>query len=315
MKRRDQHDSAFKLVMESVLRPFPVDTHSGTELALAPLRADVVVERRALLPDELGLLGRVLNALPVLTVLEFKGPADPLTPAGFWQTLAYAALLARKEGVAPHTGVGAVVIAVACSEDMRGHIRDTGVESRPGWWVVPAAQTAALGIRLHYVLVKGLERRPDNLPFLLFSDRDEDLEYVLDLVLQDRRKRKIYARNLYSIRREKVRVLLQRKGIPLTEIVTVKQMIEDFGLRSIIDEVGLKRVVDEVGLKRVVDEVGAEELVRTIGFEEVVEQLVRELESKDPETRAALLEKLRSLLSMVDDQPPEDSPARTEQNR
>ena len=72
------------------------------------------------------------------------------------------------------------------------------------------------------------------------------------------------------------------------------------GLKRIIDEVGLKRIIDEVGLKRIIDEIGVAELVRAVGFEEVVEQLVRELESKDPVTWAGLLEKLRSLLQETD---------------
>ncbi|MHA1770380.1 MAG: hypothetical protein ACTSYL_00245 [Candidatus Thorarchaeota archaeon] len=81
----------------------------------------------------------------------------------------------------------------------------------------------------------------------------------------------------------------------MTEVATLKELIEDFGVKAVIDEVGVKAVIDEVGVKAVIDEVGLDILLREAGLKQTL-QYIQDLIDAKQLTR----EEKQQLLELVD---------------
>ncbi|MHA2015441.1 MAG: hypothetical protein ACTSUH_06835 [Candidatus Thorarchaeota archaeon] len=311
MKDHDQHDATFKGVMEQVLALYGITAIAGVEVSKFPIYVDVLTERNKPVPPEAGVLARLLNSLPRIVVFEFKGPTDPLKENHIWQTLAYATLVARERKLKLSDGVGAVIVFVACQKGLRGVIVRMTEQAEHGWRRCSSllSENGQGGLHLHFVEVAALELVPENLPFLIFRDDEQGLVQVVEMILSDPTYKGLYGKLAYKIQRKKIRDILTKKGLEMTELLTVEDMIEDFGglervieevgLKRVIEEVGLKRVIEEVGLKRVIEEVGLDRVIEEIGPNRVVEELMALAESDEAKreeiekTLQAALEKIR----------------------
>ena len=293
MKDHDQHDATFKGVMEQVLALYGITAIAGVEVSKFPIYVDVLTERNKPVPPEAGVLARLLNSLPRIVVFEFKGPTDPLKENHIWQTLAYATLVARERKLKLSDGVGAVIVFVACQKGLRGVIVRMTEQAEHGWRRCSSllSENGQGGLHLHFVEVAALELVPENLPFLIFRDDEQGLVQVVEMILSDPTYKGLYGKLAYKIQRKKIRDILTKKGLEMTELLTVEDMIEDFG--------GLERVIEEVGLKRVIEEVGLDRVIEEIGPNRVVEELMALAESDEAKreeiekTLQAALEKIR----------------------
>ena len=293
MNDHDQHDAAFKGVMEQVLAFYGITAIAGVEVSKFPIYVDVLTERNKPVPPEAGVLARLLNSLPRIVVFEFKGPTDPLKENHIWQTLAYATLVARERKLKLSDGVGAVIVFVACQKGLRGVIVRMTEQAEHGWRRCSSllSEDGQGGLHLHFIEVAALELVPENLPFLIFRDDEQGLVQVVEMILSDPTYKGLYGKLAYKIQRKKIRDILTKKGLEMTELLTVEDMIEDFG--------GLERVIEEVGLKRVIEEVGLDRVIEEIGPNRVVEELMALAESDEAKreeiekTLQAALEKIR----------------------
>ncbi len=265
--RHDQHDAAFKGILEHILSSKCVRTISGAEVAKFPLRVDLITERICPVSPDLGLIARLLNLLPPIVIHEFKGPTDRLQEKHIWRLIAYSVLFAMERKISFfEMGLAAIVIYVKTSNSIRAMIDAQSSQIIQG--VRRYAKIDKNGfIQIIFIDVNELEISIDNLPFLIFRERD--LDQVLDLIRANPNAKRLYGYELYKIQRKKLQKILQSKGINLTEVATLKEMIEDFGIKAVIDEVGIKAVIDEVGIKAVIDEVGIDAIVEK--FNEAIE--------------------------------------------
>ena len=284
MKRTDQHDLAFKTVMEDLFGRFGVSAVAGVEVAKSALKIDLVVTGASRLPEKLGLLARLTSRLPTTIVFEFKGPTDPLGEADIWRTVACAALLARQERVPLSEGIGAVLVYVGASASAKRIVDEHAQRIECGWNAMEPLRLGELDcLQVHFVDVKSLSVGLDTLPFILFENDVSRLEEAIDLVISDPFAKGLYMKSVYKMNRKRVEAILKQRGMKVTDLLTVKEMIEDFGgLEHVIEEVGLKRVIEEIGLKRVMDEVGLKRVVEELGPEYVVRELEAIALSDDP---------------------------------
>ncbi|MGQ4871519.1 MAG: hypothetical protein ACP6IT_06765 [Candidatus Thorarchaeota archaeon] len=301
MSNHDQHDAAFKGVMEQILALYGVTAIAGVEVSKFPIYFDVLTERNKSVPPQAGVLARLLNSLPRIVVFEFKGPTDPLNENHIWQTLAYATLVARERKLKIRDGVGAVIVFVSCRKSLRRLIAGMTENVEHGWRRCPSllSEEGHGGLHLDFIEVAALEVVPENLPFLIFRDDDEGLEQVVEMILSDPMYKGLYGKLAYKIQRKKIREILRKKGLEMTELLTVEEMIEDFGgLERVIEEVGLKRVIEEVGLKRVIEVVGLDRVIEEFGLNRVVEELMALAES-DEAKRAEIEKILQAALDKI----------------
>ncbi|MCF2136849.1 MAG: hypothetical protein K9W43_06345 [Candidatus Thorarchaeota archaeon] len=292
---RDQHDSAFKGIMELLLSRDCVRSIAGSEVAKFPLRVDFITQRICPLPQDMGVVAWLINQLPPFVVYEFKGPTDPLNESHIWRLIGYCGLFAMEKRL--HffePGIAAMVVYVGASDTLRHLITSHTETMAPGISRYPSpTEAVGGGLQVYFVDVNGLMLTPENLPFLLF--RETDIEQVLDMVLTSPETKRLYGYTLYKVKRKTIQRLLRKKGITMTEVATLKELIEDFGVKAVIDEVGVKAVIDEVGVKAVIDEVGLDILLREAGLKQTL-QYIRERIGKEQLTR----EEKQQLLEIVD---------------
>ncbi|MCF2136548.1 MAG: hypothetical protein K9W43_04825 [Candidatus Thorarchaeota archaeon] len=269
---RDQHDSAFKGIMELILSRNCVRSIAGSEVAKFPLRVDFITQRVCPLHQDMGVVAWLINQLPPFVVYEFKGPTDPLSESHIWRLIGYCGLFAMEKQLSFfEQGIAAMVVYVGASDTLRHLITSHTETMAPGISRYPLSPEAVGGLQVYFVDVNGLALTPENLPFLLF--READIEQVLDMILTSPETKRLYGYTLYKIRRKTIQRLLRKKGITMTEVATLKELIEDFGVKAVIDEVGVKAVIDEVGVKAVIDEVGVKAVIDEVGVKAVIDEV------------------------------------------
>ncbi|MHA1771534.1 MAG: hypothetical protein ACTSYL_03370 [Candidatus Thorarchaeota archaeon] len=238
MKEQDQHDSAFKGIMEHVLPKKCVRTIAGPEVAKFPLRVDLITERQCPAPSERGIVAWLINNLPPYVIYEFKGPTDTLQEDHIWRLVSYCGLFAMEKKITFFDeGIAAVLIYVGVSKRLQETIDSQTQEIIPG----VKKHTAIMdfkSLQLLFIDVNQLEIKLENLPFLMF--RVNDLNQIVDLIYQNSTTKKSYGYTIYKIQRKDIQQILKKKGIDVTEVAPLRELIEDFGAENIIREIGLK---------------------------------------------------------------------------
>ncbi len=244
MTERDQHDSAFKGIMELILSGDCVRTMTGPEVAKFPLSVDFITERICPVPDNLGTVARLINNLPRFIIYEFKGPTDPMQESHIWRLISYCGLFAMEKNLAFfQSEIAAMMIYVGASDKIRRTVSSCTEEFIPGVMEYKPTDQAG-GMRLLFMDVDQLPLSPDNLPFLLF--READIEEILEMILLNPDTKRLYGYPLYKIQRKKIQKILRKKGIDVTEVATLKELLEDFGVEAVIDEIGFEKVIEYI---------------------------------------------------------------------
>ncbi len=301
MGAQDQHDAAFKGIMEYILSQKCVRTITGSEVAKFPLRVDMITERVCPLSSDLGLLAWLINQLPPVIVHEFKGPTEYLQEQHIWRLISYCGLFAMEKKIAFfESGIAAVMIYVVTSHKIQRLIDSLTTE------IIPGVTRYSLGpeqdgFQLVFINVNQLELSTDNLPFLIF--REQDIERVFEMIQANSDAKRLYGYMLYKIQRKHIQRILRMKGIDVTEVATLKELISDFGIQAVIKEVGLKAVIEEVGVKAVIEEVGVKAVLEEAGIGTTIEMITElidtgQLDSEQIEDLKELIRKLNKKLGL-----------------
>jgi hypothetical protein len=180
VQRRTAWHPIFVFTLRQVLPRGGFTVRSELQLNHQPLRVDIVIVRRG----QRGVLPRLMQALVrrfgPITLIEFKGPTDPLKPADFQRLLAYAELYCLQAGIKEPRQVHLMMVATRLPRAVVRMMEAYGgrvAQEAPGVWAVRGLahplyciETRAAGDHVLRFFSPDMLRRPRALMTLLDAE-------------------------------------------------------------------------------------------------------------------------------------------------